>query len=412
MNISMNKKTAGIIAVLAGLLIIIALFIYFFHTPEFPDSVPSAEKVSIQEENYQKKKAFFDTFTRYIRENHGGIIQAEEITRTAADPEDKDISYVVFRHKYKYLNTDLLFKLINNFAKNDRIAYKIKRYSYQNIDKDKPDTYEVIFSRETHPWVAVKLEWANEYLSREQQRIQYIEMTEEIKVDQEEPAIQPKNGPRLVIILDDFGNNMEVFEKLIELDYPITYSILPQLPHSLETAERVNKAGYDVMLHLPMQPRDWPKYNPGVGALMIEDDAETIQRKMSENLQSVPYIVGVNNHMGSAYTQYSEGLDILMGILKEKNLFFVDSKTSPGNIAKNSAKRNDVLYLSRNIFLDNIQNEEYVSGQLAKAVRFARKYGTAIAIGHPYYVTYDVLSRQLPEIEREGILITRISDLL
>lgn len=397
----------------ASLLLISAIigFLVYF-SPEFPDSVPSAETISIRDETYIEQSAFFQRLTRYLRDNHGGIVMAEEVDKKLAVAEGVGYSYLIFEHKYKFIDDELLIRLLRSFARTEQADYTIKKYSYKDKELNKPDSYEIIFTKENDPWISVKFSWVDETAYQKRKKIQYTEVTPESKIDLEEPTISSGDISRLVIVIDDIGNNMEVFRNLVELEYDITFSILPQLAFSLESAEIANQKGFDIMLHLPMQPKDWPKFNPGDGALLIGDDEETLYRKMEMNFASVPYIVGVNNHMGSAYTQYGEGLEVLMRVLKDRNLFFLDSKTAPGNIARSRARNNGVLYLSRNIFLDNVQEFSYVERQLNKAVNLAKRKGVAIAIGHAYSVTYEVLSRRLPDLKGEEIKITRISDLI
>ena len=407
----LEKRSVIVAAILVLLAVGTLPFVYLMFTPEFPETVPSPGNIEPENQRYQDQVSFFNDFTRYLRLNHGGMIEAEERDRY---PEESPEGMLSFNHRYKYIHDDLLIKLIRNYGKEAAIGYKIKKYTYKDKALNKPDSYEVIFFKRSNPWISVKLEWVDEKLYQEKEQIQYTEVTEHSTKDQEEPELPVKDPsqPKLVIVIDDLGNNMEVFQHLIQLDYEITYAVLPQLSFSRETAEIVNRKGHDVMLHLPMQPKEWPKYNPGSGALFLSDSNEMVYQKMEENFKSVPYIVGVNNHMGSAYTQYPEGLDVLMKILASRNLFFMDSKTAPGDLARNIARRNQVIYMSRNIFLDNVQNESYVTGQLYKAVSIAKKIGQAIAIGHPYQVTYQVLSDHLPLLEQDGIQIVPVSALL
>ncbi len=408
----LKNKIIVVLVIFVSLLVLSTVFLFLLFTPKFPETVPSAEKLNVRNESYKTQVVFFNKFTRYLRDNHGGIVEAEEINKNFAVSGEKGYSFVVFRHRYKFFNKALILKLIKNYAQQEEIAYQVKKYSHTKNNDQQPETYKVEFLVEKNPWVSVMLEPAVEYLQQAKQSIQYTESTEFSQIDQDEPVNGPPNSAKLVVIIDDLGNNMIVFNKLIQLDYNINYSILPQLPHSLETAEKVHQMGRDIMLHQPMEPKDWPKYNPGLGALMINDSMETIYQKMEMNLQTVPYIVGVNNHMGSAYTQHAKGLDILMGILYDRNLFFLDSKTAPGRIAQNSAKKKNVTYFSRNIFLDNIQNNSSTKEQLYKAVAIAKKRGRAIAIGHPYLTTFNVLQKHLPLIEEQGVQIVKVSDLL
>ncbi len=412
---ALREKKLLIAAVVIVLLSGVMLLARFLSPPEFPESVPSAEQLDVRSENYKIQVEFFNRLTRYLRENHGGLIEAEEIDKNLAVEGDKGYTYVIFRHRYKYIDDELIIKLLQGFSKTENIGYKIKKFSYTDKSLKKPDSYEIVFQKESLAWISVKLEWADDAAYQQKRAIQYTEITDEIAVDLEEPQIpevKKSDQPTIIIIIDDFGYTMEMFNQFIQLDYEITYSILPQLPFSLETAEQVHRAGYDVMLHLPMQPKDWPRYNPGEGALLITDSDEIVRQKMDLNFKTVPYAVGVNNHMGSAYTQYSEGLNVLMKILNGRQLFFIDSKTAPGNTARNAARNQNVAYYSRNIFLDNIQEESYVRTQLYKAVNIAKKRGKAIAIGHPYQVTYNVLAKHLPEIESNGASIAGVSYLL
>lgn len=412
MKIPSDTKLKIIIVVLVLQLVGFSVFLFFFNVHKFPDSIPSSDDLSLRNENYKEQLAFFNKYTRYIRDNHGGLIEAEEINKSISVSGQKGYSFIVFRHRFKYFDRSLLLRLTSNFALSENIGHKV--YEVPGESKDVPidKNIEVVFLRQNNPWISIKTEMAEEFINEVKQKIQYTEVTELSKPDQDKPAPDPHEMPRLVIVIDDLGNNMNVFNKLIQLDFNITYSILPLQRYSMETAEMVHEAGREVILHLPMQPKDWPQYNPGLGALLLEDSKETIYEKMETNLRTVPYAIGVNNHMGSSFTQYSSGLDVLMQILSDRNLFFLDSKTAPGDIAKQSAREANIQYLSRNIFLDNIQDDASIKKQLYMAARIAKKWGNAIAIGHPYLTTYDTLATHLPLLEKQGIAITRVSQLL
>lgn len=413
--ISLKNKRNVIIGTIVILLALGSMpFAFYMFSPEFPETVPSADKVDHDDNRSRQQIELFDKFTRYLRLNHGGIIESDKLDPGDIDSDISHEDQLFFIHKYRIINDKLIIQLIRSFGKSEQISYKIRKFTYQNKELNKPDSYEVIFYQNELPWVSVKMEWANEKLYQERQQIQYTEVTEQSRVDQIEPASPApfRDQAKLVIVIDDVGNNMDVFQKFLQLEYELTYSILPQLPLSHVTAELAHKAGHDIMLHLPMQPKEWPRFNPGNGALFLSDSEDVIKEKMKINLQSVPYVVGVNNHMGSAYTQYPPGLDVLMKILNNNNLFFMDSKTAPGDITRNTARNNNVQYISRNIFLDNFQDKEYIKGQLLKAARIARKNGRAIAIGHPYHTTYQVLSEQLPLLKQEGIEITPVSEIV
>ncbi|MCP4750291.1 MAG: divergent polysaccharide deacetylase family protein [Proteobacteria bacterium] len=406
-----NQNTTNhkiVVVSIIALSIAVVVFLVFNRAPEFPDSIPSSDQTDIRTENYKAQLDFFDKYTRYIRDNHGGILLAEEINKNVSVSGKNGYSFTVFRHRYKFFNKSLVFDLTNRFSQREKAGFNIKTAAPDRKPNGLSDYYEIEFLSQKKTWIRVQVEIVEDYKSNGNNGLENGNAKTEVNGN----LISPSDEIRLVVIVDDLGNRMDVFNKLILLDFDITYSVMPQLAYSQETAEIVYRAGREVMLHQPMQPKEWPKFNPGTGALLLQDDFDTIIGKMEKNLQSVPYAVGVNNHMGSAYTQYADGLDTVMKVLNERALFFLDSKTAPGRIAKRSAQRYLVPYLSRDIFLDNNTNEPDTKEQLFKAVRIAKRRGWVIVICHPYPTTYQVLAENLPVLEEQGIKVTRVSDLL
>jgi polysaccharide deacetylase 2 family uncharacterized protein YibQ len=228
-----------------------------------------------------------------------------------------------------------------------------------------------------------------------------------------EPVLrQDLTTKRLAIIIDDLGNNYSIFQRLLKIAHAIPYSILPMLPLSQQLNKEAHERGHEILLHTPMEPKDMVHNNPGPGVLLIDDSPPELVAKLKQDLASISFAVGINNHMGSAFTQDKESLDQIMGVLNERGLFFIDSKTAPGNISKTSALEHGVLYLSRNIFLDNAPNTEYITRQLNKAANIALKYGSAIAIGHPHTKTIEVLESELQGVTQRGITVVPVSSLL
>jgi len=398
-----NPLLIGIVATI----VFLAISLLFLRSPDFPKNVPSSERLEIQTEIHRKQIEFFERYTRFIRDNHGGLIASEE-NRNAPDKIEDGHTFGRFLQRFKFFDRVEIERLTGKFAEKENVQFSL----LSDLNKDQPassvNQTQIKFEKNEKLWVVITVEILKYYTDESRNSVQksqedVIQKTEFDRVEGEKP--------KLVIIIDDFGNRMNVFNSMISLDYNITYSILPQLTFSQETAEIVNNKGLDVMLHLPMEPKEMNRYNPGIGALLKSDDEDIVVEKMTLNLDSVPYAIGANNHMGSAYTQYKEGLDVVMKILNERSMFFLDSKTAPGRISQRSAKRNGIPYLSRNIFLDNEQNVEAIGRQLFKAVKIANKTGKVIAIGHPYMATYEALARYLPEIETQGIRIAKVSEL-
>lgn len=225
------------------------------------------------------------------------------------------------------------------------------------------------------------------------------------------PARVPPVG-RVAIIIDDFGQSVEMARKFLEIPLSITFSVLPNEPHSREIAQMAHAARREVLLHLPMEPHGYPKINPGTGALLVSMSRDEIRKTLHSALDVSPYFSGVNNHMGSRFTQESSSMTILLAELHERKLFFVDSRTTHRSTGYTLAQKLKVPAAQRDIFLDHTQTEEFVRSQLNQLIRRAKIHGSAIAIGHPYECTLKVLSRSADRFHREGIEVVPSGELV
>ncbi len=225
-------------------------------------------------------------------------------------------------------------------------------------------------------------------------------------------ALASARGPaRIAIIIDDLGNNGELGRQAIELPGPLTYSILPQRPHSAAIALNAHRYGKEVMLHLPMQASDGRALGPGGLHATMSRDQVTEQLRMS--LASVPHAVGVNNHMGSLLTRQGEAMRWLMqGLRCIGDLYFVDSRTDVRTVARKQARAVGLANAQRDIFLDNDPHPAAVRRQFERLIAKAKRRGSAIAIGHPYPQTLAVLAQQLPRLAVEGIELVPVSHLV
>lgn len=211
--------------------------------------------------------------------------------------------------------------------------------------------------------------------------------------------------PKIAIIIDDLGNSRRVDDDVIGIDGAITVAVFPLLAESRRTAETAQTHGKEVMLHLPMEPHDYPKANPGQGTLFTNMDDIAILTQLYEDIKSVPGIKGVNNHMGSKFTEDRERMRIVLKQLKDNGLYFIDSKTSPKSRNDKAARESGLKAGSRDIFLDNKQDEGYILGQIEELKKIARNRGYAIGIAHPYPVTIAALKKAIPEVEKEFELV-------
>ncbi|WP_457551706.1 divergent polysaccharide deacetylase family protein [Desulfobacula sp.] len=207
--------------------------------------------------------------------------------------------------------------------------------------------------------------------------------------------------PKIAIIIDDIGYDKTIPLALCDLNSNITFSILPFAPFGKDISKKLHSKGSQLMLHMPMEPVDYPQINPGPGAILSIMSPDVLIDQVKKNIQNVPYIVGVNNHMGSKLTTHSDQMNQIFTILKKNNLFFVDSRTSAQSQCLSSARLLKIRFAHRDVFLDNVQNKEYIAGQLKKLVNLAKKHGSAIGIGHPYEATLEALSKQLPKLKNK-----------
>jgi polysaccharide deacetylase 2 family uncharacterized protein YibQ len=222
----------------------------------------------------------------------------------------------------------------------------------------------------------------------------------------------PERRPRIALVIDDLGQNPAHYRRLAALGLPFTASILPDLPYSRWTGREAAKGGVEVLLHLPMEPLDYPQIHPGPGSLLVEMSDKEMRDQLSRSLSAVPWAKGVNNHMGSRLTGDRQAMEILMLELKSRGLFFLDSKTSSRSLAFETAYRFDLPASRRDIFLDAENSREFVQKQVRNLLAMARRRGSAIAIGHPYDNTLSVLEEMRDQLMESGIDWVPVSKLV
>lgn len=226
----------------------------------------------------------------------------------------------------------------------------------------------------------------------------------------EKPRVTPtKKGPEIAIVLDDFGYTMENVDKLLALRIPITFSILPHLAHSRDIAVTVMDAGYESILHLPMEPLSHtvPVEHDTITTAMTDAEIVAIVRSASA---AVPGINGVSNHMGSRATQDRRIMTIVMRYLKTRGLFFFDSRSTGTSVCEDVAYKVGLPFAARDIFLDNSNDPDYIKNQLLVLKKRALTSGSAIGIGHDRAQTVRVLTYMLPRFKKEGIRFVFLSE--
>ena len=220
------------------------------------------------------------------------------------------------------------------------------------------------------------------------------------------------DGPLVTIIMDDLGRSLYTAEALLALPQAVTFAIIPGEAQAVQVAELAYAGDREVMLHTPMEPQGYPAVNPGEDALFVEYSDKEIRRRLEQFLAYIPHVTGINNHMGSRFTEDARALTPVMKSLQEKGLFFVDSRTTGRSLAAETARRYNVPTMDRDVFLDNVAEVDAIVTQIQKLEAKARKHGMAIGICHPYPETLEALRRELPGLAERGISLVPVSVLL
>ncbi|MGC8811668.1 MAG: divergent polysaccharide deacetylase family protein [bacterium] len=220
------------------------------------------------------------------------------------------------------------------------------------------------------------------------------------------------SAPMLALIIDDGGYNLENFKRILALGKPITYAILPEAPYTRETILLARQKRQQVLLHLPMEPKEgnhapWEKN-------MIRCDMSPPQIKsiIQNALKQVPEARGINNHMGSKATENPQVMKVLMEVLKKEKLFYIDSNTSLGSVGPFLAQKNGVPFARNEKFIDQEKNVKAIKRAIRQAIKKAQKEGKVVIIGHPYVETEQALEEMISEIEKQGVSLVFASEVV
>jgi polysaccharide deacetylase 2 family uncharacterized protein YibQ len=206
---------------------------------------------------------------------------------------------------------------------------------------------------------------------------------------------------RLAIVIDDVGYSLSGLKEFLALPYPLAFSVLPDLPHSREAGRLIAAAGKELLVHLPMEPAGGS--DPGPGAVLTSQSDDEILELLQRSLERLPQAVGLNNHMGSLATADRRVMGLVLGFLRDRGLFFLDSRTTADTLGPEIAARLGVRLLERDVFLDNESSPAYIEGALRHGLRTARLRGSAVLIGHVQNVELaGELRRLLPQLPAEG----------
>jgi len=212
-------------------------------------------------------------------------------------------------------------------------------------------------------------------------------------ITKKEPIVEktkkPKsNRPKLAIIIDDMTTQKQI-NHVLNLGYTVNMAFLPPTTGHKNSAKITQSLKNIYLIHLPLQASSF-RYEEE-NTLHIDDNLETIENRIKYLKKIYPNTKYLNNHTGSKFTSNQQAMDKLFQVLKKYDYTFLDSRTTAKSVAAKSAKKYGVKMFTRNIFLDNKKDKKYIQNQLKKAIKSAKRNGMAIAIGHPYSITFKTL---------------------
>lgn len=344
------------------------------------------KKKTTQKKTAQKKKQNTEKPSPVVKELKKGILA---------------IIILVFIVIFTAMIADLFMNGLNSKKQPGTADRKIEKTEQKTSRSDRPDkektevkTKEPLSRLKEKPEQELKFE-----IFEGKEELSVVRDRKEDRADETIPDTdtlkETEALPKVAIIIDDVGYDKGIARTLARLDRNLTFSILPGSPYGNEIASELHEKDAHIMLHLPMEPEEYPEIDPGNSAILADMSPNRLLGQLKTNLDAVPYIEGVNNHMGSRITAMEDKMNQIFTILKKRELFFIDSITSNRSSCESSAKLLNLKFAKRDVFLDNIQRQDYIAGQLEELVKKAESRGHAIGIAHPYDATVETLAMRI-----------------
>ncbi|MBI5051086.1 MAG: divergent polysaccharide deacetylase family protein, partial [Nitrospirae bacterium] len=223
------------------------------------------------------------------------------------------------------------------------------------------------------------------------------------------PEEKPEALPKIAVVIDDLGPSKKIAQEILSIKLPLTFAILPQETYTAWVADEGSKLGYDILGHIPMEAKE--PYKLGKGGLYTWMSDEEIHKTLEEDIGSIPHIIGVSSHMGSAFTEDERAMDTFFSMLKNHGIFFLDSLTTSKSISSKLAGRHGIKFLRRDVFLDEKDTAEDIKAQWEKAVKIAKERGYAILLAHARKNTIEFLKNAGSDEELKEVKIVPVSEL-
>lgn len=367
-----NKKISFLIlSIILLCLIILGLFLLFFNYTDKSSPLLFEETYAVSSE---------------LKEIIGQVDYAiyESLFQKGVPERDISFSKVIPRHQEGY-DWDFTELLINLRGVDDAILLEDVIYSRLSelgppikVEKKKISDSERVCNVYAHGLYTHKIRLINKGQEKRYQ----------------------EGPPKIAIVIDDMGYDLDLATAFMDLDLPLSLSVLPLAPRTADIVYEANRRGTELLLHLPMEPKDYPDLDPGPGAVLTNMDERRIRKTINNDIDQIPGIRGVNHHMGSRFTERPDKMKIVLRELKRRNLFYLDSRTTNLTVAYDLAKDMGVPAAKKDVFLDNDLSSKSIRFEMERLLGIARYSGIAIGIGHPHKETLDILK------DYEGILRT------
>ena len=225
------------------------------------------------------------------------------------------------------------------------------------------------------------------------------------------PGHHAAGRPMIVVVIDDLGLDKRRTRRAIDLPAPLTLSFMTYAEDLPALTASAHEHGHELLVHMPMQAMS-AHFSAGPNALEVGMPPQELHQRIDWGLSRFTGYVGVNNHMGSRFTADPAGMAVVMQDIKQRGLLFLDSVTTDHSAAPEAARRQNIPFAQRQVFLDNEQTLDSIRQQLTKTEAIAKKHGQAIAIGHPHDATLAALTAWLPTLEAKGFAIVPLTTLV
>ena len=257
----------------------------------------------------------------------------------------------------------------------------------------------------------VDLEWNNTQQQRLVLNIGFKAQDEFKLITHQLVFTQPLPKAKMAIIIDDFGFNRQGTKGMLSINRPMTAAVLPFRPYSKKDAKLAKEAGLEVILHQPLEPIS-PQANPGQGAIYTDMEEEEIKQTFLKNLNSLPKVSGINHHMGSKASADLRVMKQLLSVVKDKDLFYVDSSTSQHTVGAKIARQKNIPTKENHLFIDNVDKQREIEKMISRLSEVALAKKELIIVGHVKKNTAQAIKKMIPELEQKGIKLVYASQIV